>query len=117
VVAARIWAFFEEEQNQQVVERLKASGVTWEESSPVRDTEKGALIGKTFVLTGTLESMTRDEAKDQIRALGGKVTGSVSAKTDYLVHGKKPGSKLEKAQKLQVTILDEAKFQKLLSDQ
>ena len=117
VVAARIRAFFEEQQNQQVVERLKASGVTWKESAPARDTEKGVLSGKTFVLTGTLESMTRDDAKDQIKALGGKITGSVSAKTDYLVHGKKPGSKLEKAQKLQVTILDEAALQNLLSDQ
>ena len=117
VVAARIRAFFDEAQNQQVVERLKASGVTWKESAPVRDTEKGVLSGKTFVLSGTLESMTRDDAKDQIMALGGKVTGSVSAKTDFLVRGNKPGSKLEKAQKLQVTILDDAALQKILSDQ
>ena len=75
------------------------------------------LSGKTFVLTGTLESMTRNDAKDQIMALGGKVIGTVSAKTDFLVRGKKPGSKLEKAQKLRVTILDDAALQKLLFDQ
>ena len=117
VVAARIRAFFAEKHNQEVVERLKASGVTWEESDPVREAGNGPLNGKTFVLTGTFESMTRDEAKDQIQALGGKVTGSVSRKTDYLAHGQKPGSKLAKAQNLEVTILDEAALKKLLSDQ
>jgi len=117
VVAARIRAFFAEKHNQEVVERLKASGVTWEESDPVREAGNGPLNGKTFVLTGTFESMTRDEAKDQIQALGGKVTGSVSRKTDYLAHGQKPGSKLAKAQNLEVTILGEAALEKLLSDQ
>jgi DNA ligase (NAD+) len=117
VVAARIRAFFDEEHNQEVVERLKASGLTWKESDPVRETDNGPLSGKIFVLTGTLESMTRDEAKDQIQVLGGKVTGSVSTKTDFLAHGKKPGSKLTKAQNLEVTILDEAAFKKFLSDQ
>ena len=117
VVAARIRAFFAEGHNQEVVERLKTSGVTWKESDPARETDNGPLSGKIFVLTGTLESMTRDEAKDQIQALGGKVTGSVSTKTDYLAHGKKPGSKLAKAQNLEITILDEAALKKILSDQ
>jgi DNA ligase (NAD+) len=117
VVAARIRAFFAEGHNQEVVERLKTSGVTWKESDPARESDNGPLSGKIFVLTGTLESMTRDEAKDQIRALGGKVAGSVSTKTDYLAHGKKPGSKLAKAQNLEITILDEAALKKFLSDQ
>ena len=117
VVAARIRAFFAEGHNQEVVERLKTSGVTWKESDPARETDNGPLSGKIFVLTGTLESMTRDEAKDQIQALGGKITGSVSTKTDYLAHGKKPGSKLAKAQNLEITILDEAALKKILSDQ
>ena len=74
-------------------------------------------VGKIFVLTGTLETMTRDEAKDQIQALGGKVTGSVSKKTDYVVIGEKSGSKLAKAQKLGIATIDEAALDKFLTDQ
>jgi len=117
VVAARIRAFFDEKHNQEVVERLRASGVTWKESAPVRQSGGGPLSGKIFVLTGTLESMTRDEAKDQIQALGGKVSSSVSTRTDYLAYGKKPGSKLAKAQNLDIAVLDEGALKKILSDQ
>ena len=77
----------------------------------------GALSGKTFVLTGTLSGMTRNDAKDRIVAAGGKVTGSVSKKTDYVVAGDKAGSKLTKAQNLGITILDEVELEKLLTDQ
>jgi DNA ligase (NAD+) len=72
------------------------------------------ISGKTFVLTGTLPGLTRDEAKDMIEALGGKVAGSVSKKTDYLVAGAEAGSKLDKAQTLGITILDEIQFRELL---
>jgi len=72
------------------------------------------LSGKTFVVTGSLQSMTRDEAKQRIRRLGGKAAASVSQKTDYLVHGEAPGSKFHKAQKLGVSLLDEKAFLAIL---
>ena len=74
------------------------------------------MTGKTFVLTGTLEAMTRDDAKQKIQSLGGKVTGSVSKKTDFLVFGAKAGSKLTKAQNLGVDTLDETAFERLISE-
>ena len=117
IVAARIRHFFEEQHNRDVVQRLIDSGLTWPESEPVAVPADGALVGKTFVLTGTLSGMTRNEAKDRIMAAGGKVTGSVSSKTDYLVAGDKAGSKLTKAQKLEVSILTEDQLEGLLIDQ
>jgi DNA ligase (NAD+) len=117
IVAARIHSFFDEKHNQKIVARLIASGLHWDEFEPDTDTESGPLSGKIFVLTGTLTNMSRDEAKDQIQALGGKVTGSVSKKTDYVVFGAKAGSKLAIAQKLGVATIDEAGLEKLLSDQ
>jgi DNA ligase (NAD+) len=117
IVAARIHAFFAEPHNRDVIDRLVASGVSWPESEPVAPDADGALVGKTFVLTGTLSAMTRHEAKDRIVAAGGKVTGSVSKKTDYLVAGDKAGSKLTKAQNLGITVLDEVELEKLLGDQ
>ena len=114
IVASRIRAFMDEKHNLDVVRELQASGVTWEETDPRKANLDGPLVGKTFVLTGTLQTMTRDEAKASIQALGGKVTGSVSKKTDYLVFGAKAGSKLTKAQKLEVTTLDESAFEILL---
>ena len=116
VVASRIAAFFEEQHNLDVIDGLRRSGVSWEESEPQPVAADGALAGKTFVLTGTLAAMTRDEAKKEIQARGGKVTGSVSSKTDFLVAGEKAGSKLAKAQKLEVEILTESDFQKLISN-
>lgn len=116
VVASRIRAFFDEPHNLEVVENLRRFGVTWTESSPSNQAKiEGVLSGKTFVLTGTLSSMTRDYAKDEIIARGGKVTGSISKKTDYLVAGEKSGSKLEKAQKLDVKVLTEDEFNKLIN--
>ena len=117
IVAARIHSFFDEKHNQEIVARLVASGLHWDEFEPDTDTKGGSLSGKVFVLTGTLTNMSRDEAKDQIQALGGKVTGSVSKKTDYVVFGEKAGSKLAKAQKLGVATIDEAGLEKFLSDQ
>lgn len=116
VVASRISAFFGERHNLDVVKELRKSGVVWEESDPQPAASDGALAGKTFVLTGTLSAMTRDDAKREIQARGGKVTGSVSSKTDFLVAGEKAGSKLAKAQKLEIDILDESAFKKILSN-
>ena len=117
VVASRIRAFFSESHNSDVIQRLRDSGVRWKESEPQTAPKDGPLDGKTFVLTGTLTAMTRDEAKDRIQALGGKVTGSVSKKTDYVVFGENPGSKLAKAQKLAVETIDQSGLEKLLTDQ
>ena len=117
VVASRIRHFFGEPHNRDVIQRLLDAGLTWPESEPVAIPADGALVGKTFVLTGTLSGMTRNEAKDRIVAAGGKVTGSVSKKTDFLVAGDKAGSKLTKAQNLQVTILNEVELEELLADQ
>ena len=115
VVAARIKAFFDEQHNLDVITRLQEYGIEWPESEPLVTAEEGILSGKTFVITGTLPTMTRDEAKEAIQLAGGKVTGSVSSKTDYLVAGEKAGSKLTKAEKLEVTVLDETGLRKLIS--
>jgi DNA ligase (NAD+) len=117
VVASRIRAFFGETHNAEVIQRLRDSGVHWKESEPTAKPSDGPLAGQTFVLTGTLIGMTRDEAKDRIQALGGKVTGSVSKKTNYVVYGDNPGSKLAKAQKLAVDTIDQSGLEKLLVDQ
>ena len=117
VVAGRIRAYFDKKENRQMIQRMLELGVNWPDIEPTAASEDGPLVGKTFVITGTLSDMTRDEAKDQIQRLGGKVTGSVSKKTDYLVFGEKAGSKLQKAQKLEIALLDEDAFKKFLSDQ
>jgi DNA ligase (NAD+) len=113
VVAASIARFFAEPHNIEVIEQLRAGGVSWPESVPSA-AANSPIAGKTFVLTGALPTLTRDEAKDMIEALGGKVAGSVSKKTDYVVAGAEAGSKLDKAQALGVTILDEMQFRGLL---
>lgn len=112
-VAARIADFFREEHNREVIDRLLAAGIEWEEGERAEAGPK-PLEGQTFVLTGSLESMTRDEAKDRITALGGKVAGSVSKKTSYVVAGADPGSKLARAEELGVPVLDEQALLKLL---
>ena len=88
-----------------MIERLRAAGLTFTAEKRKKSSQ---LEGLTFVLTGTLEGMTREEAKAKIESAGGKVTGSVSKKTDYVVAGAEAGSKLEKAQTLGVNVLDEA---------
>jgi DNA ligase (NAD+) len=116
VVASRIRSFFDESHNCEVIRALQKFGVHWTETEPQMHSTGGPLSGKTFVLTGTLSSLTRDEAKQQIQSRGGKVTGSVSKKTDFVIHGEKPGSKLAKAQMLQVATLDESEFKMLLEE-
>ena len=116
IVASHIHAFFAEQHNLDVIHKLKASGLQWKESDPSIAGQKsgGRLAGKTFVLTGTLTGMTRDEARDRIKAHGGKVTGSVSKATDYLVAGEKAGSKLQKAEELGIAVISEGDLLDLL---
>jgi DNA ligase (NAD+) len=110
VVAESIYRFFAEPHNREIVEQLRACGVTWPDSTPVAKPTEGPFAGKTVVLTGTLTAMGRDEAKEKIEALGGKITGSVSKKTDLVIAGEEAGSKLDKARELGVTVWDEAEF-------
>jgi DNA ligase (NAD+) len=114
VVAHSIHTFFQQPHNREVVEQLRAVGVAWEEHDGTADRSPKPLAGKTLVLTGTLPTMTRDEAKDLIETAGGKVAGSVSKKTHYVVAGAEAGSKLDKAQELGVPILDESGLKALL---
>jgi len=117
VVAAALRAFFQEPHNQDVITRLRAAGVHWPETVPAAvPANTQTLAGKTFVLTGTLDLLSRDAATEQLRARGAKVSGSVSKKTDYVVAGRDAGSKLDKARQLGVTVLDEAGLQVLLGD-
>lgn len=113
VVAESIHRFFEEDRIRKIIERLRDAGLNLAASrSEVPAVE--ALEGKTFVLTGSLDAFSRDEASQQIRDRGGRVSSSVSSKTDYVVAGADPGSKLDKARALGVTVLDEAEFLKML---
>jgi DNA ligase (NAD+) len=113
IVAQSILQFFAEPHNLEVVQKLRAAGVRWPESAGMQPS-LGILAGKTLVLTGTLPTLTRDAAKEKIEAAGGKVAGSVSKKTDYVVAGEEAGSKLARAQELGVAILDEAGLLALL---
>lgn len=114
VVAESLVFFFHQPENQTLLRQLKEAGLNF---AAKKETKSGVrpLAGKTFVLTGTLERFSRDEAKAAVERLGGIVTDSVSGKTTYLVVGKEPGSKLVKARKLDVPIIDEGEFKKLLS--
>ncbi|HEX7030165.1 MAG TPA: NAD-dependent DNA ligase LigA [Gammaproteobacteria bacterium] len=114
-VARRIHEFLNEAHNREVIDDLQRVGVRWEEVKGAGGGPK-PLDGKTFVLTGSLASMTRDDAKDRITALGGKVTGSVSKKTDYVVVGADAGSKLAKAEALGVPVLNENGLLKLVGE-
>jgi DNA ligase (NAD+) len=113
IVAQSIRTFFDQAHNREVVEQLRACGLTWEEGEPAVLAPK-PLAGKTFVLTGTFPTLSRDQAKDLLEAAGAKVAGSVSKKTDYVVAGAEAGSKLEKAQALGVVVIDEAAMNALL---
>jgi DNA ligase (NAD+) len=115
VVAQSIVRFMAEAHNREVIEQLRAAGVRWPEGEGSAR-EAGLLTGRTFVLTGTLPTLTRDQAKARIEALGGKVAGSVSKKTDYVVVGADPGSKADKARELGIRILDEAGLLQLFND-
>jgi DNA ligase (NAD+) len=113
-IAESVVSFFSDETNTDYIRRLLDAGIHWETSAPSKVL---ALAGKTFVLTGTLHTMTRSEAKALIVRNGGRVASSVSGSTDYLVAGDSPGSKLEKARALSVGVLNEAEFLEILSDQ
>jgi DNA ligase (NAD+) len=113
VIAESVVRFFSDERNRAEVKRLTELGVQWESIAVADEPVAGALSGKTFVLTGTLTA-PRADAKRRIEACGGRISTSVSKKTDYLVAGTEPGSKLEKAEALGVEVLDEAGFDSLL---
>ena len=115
IVAGHIRSFFDQPYNRRVIEALREAGVDW----PVPEAETAdeqPLAGNTYVLTGTLERMTRGDAKERLQALGAKVTGSVSKKTTAVIAGEKAGSKLEKAQELGVEVLDEEGLERLLGE-
>jgi DNA ligase (NAD+) len=127
VVAQSVAGFFSEKHNREVITQLRAYGVHWQESEESQESPGARLVldsgtglrtadvrGKTFVLTGTLSNLTREDARERIESAGGKVTGSVSKKTDYVVAGADPGSKYEKAVELGIPILDEAGLLQLL---
>ncbi|MFP4132449.1 MAG: NAD-dependent DNA ligase LigA, partial [Thiohalospira sp.] len=115
VVAQSVARFFAQPHNREVIDGLREAGITWERPGGAA-ASRGPLAGRTFVLTGALEGYTRDEARGRIEALGGRVTSSVSKKTDYVVAGADPGSKRDKAERLGVTLLDEAAFRELIGD-
>jgi DNA ligase (NAD+) len=116
IVAQSLRTFFDQPHHREVVEQLRAAGVAWPESegTAAQDAAALPLSGQTFVLTGTLPTMTREEAQALIEAAGGKVAGSVSKKTHYVVAGAEAGSKLAKAQTLGLTVLDEVGLRLLL---
>src|SRR5205085_12588076 len=113
VLAESIHQFFAEAHNREVIAQLRAAGVHWTEGEPQRELA-GKLQGVTLVLTGTLPTLSRDEAKDLIESHGGKVAGSVSKKTNYLVSGADPGSKVDRATELGVPIIDEQELRAMV---
>lgn len=115
VVAQAIIQFFSEPHNREVITSLRAAGVHWTEVTQAQHSA-GMLGGKTFVLTGALPTLSREDAAQKIEAAGGKVAGSVSKKTDYVVAGEDAGSKLLKAHTLGIPILDEVTFMALLEE-
>ncbi|NLU98626.1 DNA ligase [Marinomonas sp. UCMA 3892] len=115
IVAQHVRLFFDQELNRDTIKGLLAAGVVWEKKQQVSADEL-PLSGKTYVVTGSLSQFSRDQVKDKLQALGAKVSGSVSAKTDCLVAGEKAGSKLTKAQSLNVPIIDEAGVIALLTE-
>jgi len=115
IVAQSLRLFFDQPHNREVVEQLRACGVTWEEGAAAPTVPK-PLAGKTFVITGTLPGMGRDEARDLIEAAGGKVAGSVSKKTSFVLAGAEAGSKLDKARELGVAVIDEDALRGMLDE-
>jgi DNA ligase (NAD+) len=115
VLAGTIVQTFAEQRNRKLVERLRAAGLQMTEAGAAQDeAAPQPLAGKTFVLTGTLEGMSREAATERITALGGKVTGSVSRKTDYVVTGAEAGTKLDRARELERPVIDEQELERLL---
>ena len=117
VVAESIHTFFAQPHNREVIEQLRAAGITWPEHDGTADRTPKPLAGRTFVLTGSLPTLAREDAKAAIEAAGGKVTGSVSKKTDFVVAGAEAGSKLDKARELGIAVIDEAGLNALLAVQ
>ena len=115
IVAGHIAHFFAEPHNREVIAALRVAGVHWKEGAPQRALD-GPLAGQTIVLTGGLESMSRDEAGARLEALGAKVSGSVSKKTSFIVAGEAAGTKLAKAQELGVEVWDEARLLAFLAE-
>jgi DNA ligase (NAD+) len=116
VVAMSIHRFFPEPHNSEIIEQLHAGGVHWEEGPPAPGRKAGAFAGKTFVLTGTLPSMTREEAEELIKSRGGKVVGSVSKKANFVVAGEEAGSKLDKARELGIAVIDEPELKRMIEE-
>jgi len=116
VIAKSVAAWFSQTRNANLVERLRSAGLNFRSALYSPASHAGAFAGKTFVLTGTLPSLSREEATARIEALGGRVSGSVSKKTDFVLAGEEAGSKLEKAQKLGVRIIEEAEFMRMAGD-
>ncbi|MBL8520344.1 MAG: NAD-dependent DNA ligase LigA [Betaproteobacteria bacterium] len=114
VVAESIRRFFDEPHNREAVAQLRAGGITWPEGEPAAASLQGPFTGKTVVLTGTLPTLSRDDAKALLEAAGAKVSGSVSKKTDFVLAGAEAGSKLDKAKELGIRVLDEAEFRSML---
>ena len=113
VIAGSIVQWRTQDRNQKLVERLRMAGLNFGSALCHSKAAPGPLAGKVFVLTGTLPTITREEATAKIEALGGKATNSVSKKTDYVLAGEEAGSKFEKAQKLGVRIIDEKEFRRM----
>lgn len=113
VIAASLFQWCNDPDNQRLIERLRRAGLNFQSSTFTAAPAPGPFAGKTFVLTGTLPTLTREQATAKIEALGGKVSGSVSRKTDFVLAGTEAGSKLDKAQQLGVRILDEAEFHRM----
>jgi DNA ligase (NAD+) len=114
VVALHLKDFFGEPHNRKVIRALRAAGVNWPEGAPVASSGDGPLAGEVIVITGSLDSMSRDQARTAARAAGATVTDSVSRKTTLLVAGAGPGSKLRKANEIGVRVADETGFLRLL---
>jgi len=115
VVAQSIRTFFDQPHNREVIDGLIGAGVTWSESEPAPAPAQ-PLAGRTYVLTGSLESMTREAAAEALQARGARVASSVSQKTTAVIAGAEPGSKVDKARRLDVPVLGEAQLQMLLDE-
>jgi DNA ligase (NAD+) len=116
VVAGNIRHFFDQENNRDIVEKILLQGVNWPQQDATQQQQVQTLEGKTYVITGTLEGLSRDQAARLLKACGARVSGSVSAKTTAVISGDKPGSKVARAEELGVEILDQAGFERLLGD-
>lgn len=114
VVAENVYLFFQQEKNRQIIGDLVQQGVHWPKPEPINNPDEQPLLGHTYVITGTLESLSRDQAAAKLKALGAKVSSSVSSKTTAVIAGEKPGSKVTKAESLGVQVLDQSGFEALL---